>query len=133
MSDARSGRLLIRVEAGLFLAFGAGFVVAPVALADLLTGSHPSSTSGVIDLRATYGGLALGLALTWIMLDRARQTRLALLSAGVALTCVAVGRVVGMIVDGSPNGVMWALLASEIIFAALSFRALRAAGPGPAV
>jgi hypothetical protein len=66
---------------------------------------------------------------TWLLLDRAHQTGLALLSAGLTLTCVAGGRLVGMLVDGSPNGVMWALLASEVLFAALSFTASRATRP----
>jgi hypothetical protein len=71
--------------------------------------------------------------MTWLLLDRAHQTGLALLSAGITLTCVAGGRVVGMLVDGSPNGAMWALLASEVLFAALSFTGSHATRSSSAV
>lgn len=36
------------------------------------------------------------------------------------LASVAIGRIIGMIVDGSPNGFMFALLIAEVVFAATS-------------
>jgi len=126
-----SARALLWTEAALFALFGVGFLVAPAALAEVITGAPPGAASAAIDLRATYGGLALGLALTWLLLDRAGHARLGLMSAGMVLSCVALGRIVGMIVESSPNAFMWLLLISEVVFAGLSLGVARTAVDSP--
>ncbi|MDI9629291.1 MAG: DUF4345 family protein [Acidobacteriota bacterium] len=131
MNRVTSARALLWTEAALFALFGVGFLVAPAALAEVITGAPPGAASAAIDLRATYGGLALGLALTWLLLDRAGHARLGLMSAGMVLSCVALGRIVGMIVESSPNAFMWLLLISEVVFAGLSLGVARTAVDSP--
>lgn len=59
------GSVLIRLNAAFFVVYGLAFVVAPEAVGRAITGSAPGTPSGVIDMRATYGGMtvAVGLAL----------------------------------------------------------------------
>ncbi len=58
----------------LFILFGAGFIAAPNALSLLLTGAAPGTPSAVTDMRATYGGTALGLGLFFGLCARNRVT-----------------------------------------------------------
>ena len=53
------------------------------------------------------------------------------MSAGMVLSCVALGRIVGMIVESSPNAFMWLLLISEVVFAGLSLGVARTAVDSP--
>ena len=112
--------ILLWVNAVLFILFGVGFMFAPTPLATWITGSSPSTTSGAIDLRATYGGLAFGLGIFWAICASNGSHKIGLLSAFLVLASVAIGRIIGMIVDGSPNGFMFALLIAEVVFAATS-------------
>ena len=79
-------------------------------------------------MRATYGGISLGLAVFWGWCARGRNTQHAgLLSSLLVLSAAAFGRLIGMIVDGSPNVFMFVLFAAEVLFAALIFAALKKA------
>ena len=118
--------ILLWINAALFLVFGAGFIVAPGFLAQLITGATPSTTSALIDLRATYGGMALGLGLFWGFCARRQRTvRIGLMASLLVLLGIALGRLIGMVVDGSPNTFMFALLAAELLFIGLIAVALR--------
>ena len=55
--------VLLWINAAFFLVFGALFLVAPGVFAELLTGATPATTNALIDIRATYGGMALGIGL----------------------------------------------------------------------
>jgi hypothetical protein len=65
---------LLRVNAALFIAFGTCFIVAPEFFADALTGSEPWTSSALIDMRATYGGMCLGVGLAFWFCARQRET-----------------------------------------------------------
>lgn len=116
-----NAKLLLWINAILFILFGMGFILAPSPLAQWITGSTPSTTSGMIDLRATYGGLALGIGIFWALCASNGSERNGLLSAILVLLAVAIGRITGILLDGNPNLFMLILLAAEIIFAILNF------------
>ena len=116
-----NAKFLLWVNAILFVLFGVGFILAPLPLAQWITGSTPSTTSGIIDLRATYGGLALGIGIFWALCASNGSERNGLLSAILVLSAVAIGRITGILLDGTPNLFMFLLLTAEIIFAALNF------------
>ncbi len=119
---------LLWITAALFLAFGLGFILVPAFFSQLITGASPATSSGLADMRATYGGISLGLAVFWGWCARGRNTQHAgLLSSLLVLSAAAFGRLIGMIVDGSPNVFMFVLFAAEVLFAALIFAALKKA------
>ncbi len=116
-----NAKILLWINAILFVLFGIGFIFAPSPLAQWITGSTPSTTSGMIDLRATYGGLALGIGIFWALCASNGSERNGLLSAILVLSAVVIGRITGILLDGNPNIFMFILLTAEIIFAALNF------------
>jgi len=117
---------LLRVNAVLFIVFSICFVVAPEFFAYALTGSEPRTTSAVIDMRATYGGMGLGIGLLFWFLARQRETVTAgLIGSFLVLGAMAMARVVGFFVDGSPNAFMLVLFGAEVLFVVLSASALK--------
>lgn len=106
---------LLWITSVLFIAFGVGFVVAPKALADLTTNGEPNVPSAVTDMRAVYGGVALGLGLFIGYCARRRETvRLGLWASLFVVASIGLARLIGMIVDGSPNAFMVVFFATEI-------------------
>jgi hypothetical protein len=121
--------ILLWVTSLLFVAFGIGFVVAPRYFADLVTGSAPTVPSAVIDMRATYGGVALGLGLFFgVAARRATWLRPALVASLLVIACIGGARLVGIVADGEPNSFMLLLLATEVISVALFALAIRQVG-----
>lgn len=118
-------RGVLWVNCGLFVVFGLGFVLAPVTLSTWVTGSAPGTASAVTDMRATYGGMALGLGVVF-GLCAARPDRVALGMRGVVVVMIALAgaRLLGMIVDGPPNVFMYAFLAAEAAMAGLAMYAV---------
>ncbi|MGH2794654.1 MAG: DUF4345 domain-containing protein [Actinomycetota bacterium] len=118
--------LLLRITSVLFVAFGIGFVVAPQDLAELMTDAAPSVPSAVTDMRATYGGVALGIGLfIGYCARRAETVRLGLLAAISVIASLGTARLIGIIIDGSPNAFMLVFLATEVASLLLLVIALR--------
>jgi len=124
--------ILLWVTAALFAGFGLGFVAAPHYFADLVTGSAPTVPSAVIDMRATYGGVALGVGLFFgVAAMRRHWLRPALLASLLVIACIGGARLIGIVADGQPNAFMILFLATEVIFVALFGLALRQVGSRP--
>ena len=122
----RFANTLLKINAALFAVFGLGFIFTPVFFAQFLTGATPGTTSALIDMRATYGGISFGLALFWAYCARRTDTTATgVLSALLVLTVVAIARVIGLLIDGTPHAIMFVLLAAEVLFIGLNFSALR--------
>ncbi len=119
--------VLLWINSILFVAFGAGFILVPDTLSLLITHSSPGTSSAVIDMRATYGGMALGIGL-FFGLCAYRQTNilLGLIAALLVMTSVAGGRLFGIVMNGAPNLFMLILLAAELLFTVLLLLALKA-------
>ena len=55
--------LLVVLGAAFFIVYGVAFIFAPTAMASFITGAAPAHPSSMIDFRATYGGMTLGVGL----------------------------------------------------------------------
>lgn len=87
--------------------------------------------AGAVEIRGFYGGLELGLGIFFaIALARRSWWRPALLVQVLALGGAAVGRLVGILVDGGGEWLVLALMAAEAGAALVGLAALRALRQG---
>jgi hypothetical protein len=96
-----------------FVIYGAAFVIAPVEMASLVTGGSPITSSGLIDLRATYGGMSIAVG-SIICLLAMQNMGLSLLFTGIVLLAMAAARIVGIVIDTNPNTIMIVYLVAEL-------------------
>ena len=118
------GKTLVFVNGVLFVGFGLGFIIAPGFFLKLFTDTTLSLPSAVIDVRATYGGLGLGVGV-WLLLCFKDNVRLGLLGSLVVLASIILGRTIGLIVDGNPNIFMFVFLGAEMVFFLAALYALK--------
>ncbi len=121
-----SGRSLLLFNALVFAFVGVSFLLFPTYASQIVTGDVPATPSGLMDMRATYGGVLLGVGLVFQMLNKEPQTRCAgLLALALILGLMAIGRLIGMMLDGPANTIMYLFLAYEILFVGLALRAFK--------
>ncbi len=90
-----------------------------------------STASALSEVRATYGGLQIGIGLFLIVgARRAAVARAALLAQGLMVGGLVAGRLVGWFSDGPPNGLVMGLLALETGVAVLSWWLYARSGGG---
>ena len=119
-------RTLVWINCALFIAFGLGFTFAPALLASVVTGAEPATPTAVIDMRATYGGMALGLAtLFWLCARDEKGVSIGIRGVLGVMVFLALSRLLGIVIDGSPNAFMVLLLVAEVVMAVLAVVALR--------
>lgn len=106
--------IIVLIVFGLsFGVFGAWALVAPQSLAQLLHFGLQTPGS-VTEMRAFYGGLELGLcALMLVAVVNRTLVPGALLALVAAAGGIAVARVIGLVLDGSANGLLLGALAFE--------------------
>ncbi len=120
-------RILILVSAGIFLFFGTWLFAIPTALEGI--GIKLTTPEAFVDVRATYGGLELGLA-AFLLVAQARPAwyRPALLLSATCIAGFGAGRLGGILLaweGGTP--LMWFFLAIEVVGAAAMAWAYRRA------
>jgi len=109
-------KLLVQLTAVFFLIYGVMFTFYPGIFSNIVTGGIPSTSSGFIDMRATYGGLSFAVGVLILLLSRNNGTlKLGLLSVAVVLLSMAAARTLGIIADGNPNKLMYIYLAAEVV------------------
>lgn len=109
-------KLLVTLTAIFFLVYGILFALFPSLFASYVTNTVPLTTSGLIDMRATYGGMSIAVGILMLALaDNTKTLDLGLLSVAVVLLCMATTRMLGIVVDGEPNTLMLVYLAAEIV------------------
>ncbi len=92
-------RYLVWANCALFVAFGLGFTFFPGLLSSIVAGSEPTSPSAVIDMRATYGGMALGLAfLFWLCTKDKQAVYIGVRGVLGLMVLLALSRLFGIIV-----------------------------------
>lgn len=108
-------KLLIQITAAVFLVYGVAFVSIPIQMIEWVTGAGLSSSSAVIDVRATYGGMSLAVSVVLFILSKKQSTiGLGLVTVALFMFCMAFGRLIGIWLDGSANWQMYLYLALEV-------------------
>ena len=118
--------LLVQITAAIFVLYGLGFTFAPLAMAQFVTDASPTHASAIIDMRATYGGMSLAVGvLLFVLSARAEWLKAGLLAVTIIMAGMALGRVVGIVVDGNANTFMYIYLGLEIVGAVAAGMLLR--------
>ncbi len=108
-----SSRALLLINSFGFMVFGFLFLYWPKEAA-YWVGIHVDSSSGLGDIRATYGGLQIGLGLYLLFCSLFPPARLAgFLAATLAFGGLMIGRLAGILFDGMPDKISFGLLAVE--------------------
>jgi hypothetical protein len=77
------------------------------------------------DMRATYGGMALGLAFIFGLCTKdEKDVRLGVRGVLVTMTALAGSRLFGMLLDGSPTILISVLFVAEALMASLALLTL---------
>ena len=107
-----------------FAGFGAILLVRPALMG--VVGIALTEPAASAEIRAFYGGLELGLA-AFFALAAARPTwhRAALVAQVAAFSGVVLGRLIGLVVDGAGEPLLFGFLAMEAAGALLGLWALR--------
>lgn len=122
----KSGQKILLFNAAVFGLVGLSFLLFPATMANFVTGTAPKTASGLIDMRATYGGALLGFGIVLQFLNSKSETRRHGLYALIAvLGGMAFGRMAGMLMDGPANAMMYVNLIYELFFVGASLKALR--------
>ena len=118
-------RVFLWINCAVFGLYAIGFVFWPQAMSLALVDSAPELGPAMTDMRATYGGMMLGMALLFGLLAREEQT----LKVGhqgviIVLALMAASRGLGMVIDHDTNTMMIAFLIAEAIGVAIGVFAL---------
>ncbi len=121
-------RVLVVVAALTFLGFGVWLITVPEALEGI--GVHLTSPAARIDVRATYGGLELGLA-GFLALCAMREdwVRVGLVASACTIAGFGLGRLVGIIVEGQGTPLMWFFFGLEATTTVIYVAVIRRAAP----
>ena len=118
-------RILLWLNCLVFVIYGFAFTLFAENLAIWVTDTAPRSTSGLIDMRATYGGMSLAIGIILgILAKEATTVRLGITSLIIIMGGMATGRLLGIVIDGNANGVMYLYLAAEILVIILALVSL---------
>ena len=95
-------------------------------------GVHLTSATALAEARSIHGGGFGALALlAWLGLFRADFRRTGLRVAAFVMLGLAVGRVVGVVVDGAIDSLTLGATVVEVVLGGLAVIALRREGEGP--
>jgi peptidoglycan/LPS O-acetylase OafA/YrhL len=111
--------LFLRIIAAILAVFGLIYLISPITLAT--KAGITADNSGLTDIRATYGGIQIGLAvfLYWSSLARERIPS-ALAATAIIFFFVGACRFYGVIVDGELSGFNLIGLSFEIVLTIIS-------------
>ncbi len=113
--------VIVRLNGLVFLLYGLAFAVCPQVLSRLVADTAPGTVSGLVDMRASYGGMSVAVGALLLVLASGRDTlRQGLAGVVLLMLCMASGRLLGMAVDGTGNLVMSAYLALEVFMAMIA-------------
>lgn len=117
---------IIDFNAILFCLYGLGFIFFPHYLSTLVMGYAPTTSSGIIDMRATYGGICLGFGLLLAYCARDRKSTVKGLWAVILVVGgMALGRLMGVVIDDNPNVMMYIFLGLEVTIVTIAVIVLR--------
>ena len=94
--------------------YGLACALVPVELFRWVTNGELSGSSSIVDFRATYGGMTIAVGTFIYYLLHKGQVRLSLHLIVVALLCMAATRILGFMIDGRTNVLMYVYLGLEM-------------------
>jgi hypothetical protein len=107
----RLARTSLVLTALVFFVFGLLFLASPKMIE--IMGVSLDTPTARTEIRGFYGGMELGLAFFFITTLRKQWLRPGLICQMASLGGLALGRVVGVLVDGSPDLSIWLLTSVE--------------------
>ncbi len=117
-------RIVLAASGVVFVGFGVAFLLWPSRMA-LRVGIPLVTMTGTTDVRAIYGGMEIGFGAFMLIASARRAWVLpGLVAALCALAAMALSRALGIALDGGPDPLTSALLASEVSGAAITLLAL---------
>ena len=118
-------KIFILINSVVFLLYGIGFMFVPETFSLYVTDTVPMTNSGLIDMRATYGGMSVGFAVLLFFMSKDSKTfTLGVKAIILIIGGMALGRTIGMIKDGSPNTIMYVYLLLEIVVVLIGIKLL---------
>ena len=108
----------------IYLIIGVWCLVAPIQTSSGVEISLPTTTA-IVDFRATYGGLLIGIGVFFIVCLKDTYIRLGLILQALSLGGLAFGRIVGLFLDGMPNPLLIYFLIAEVAAVILAMFAIR--------
>lgn len=120
--------IVVWLAGATFILYGCAFAIQPHDMAYLTTGLDPDTVSGLVDIRATYGGMTVAVGIIIIYLKQRVSVQHSLLAVSLVLLCMAITRGMGFILDGQTNALMYLYFAAEILGAALAMWAAKSEG-----
>lgn len=117
-------RALILIAALITAGFGVWLLINPMALAGV--GIPADSPIARVEIRAMYGGLELGIAafLLWCAAVPAWR-RVGLVAAALMVGGIALGRGLGILLEGGAEPLMWFFFAIEAVYTACAVACLK--------
>lgn len=111
--------LFLKIIAAILAVFGLIYLFSPITLAT--KAGITADNSGLTDIRATYGGIQIGLAvfLYWSSLAHSRLSS-ALAATAIIFFSVGACRFYGVIVDGEFSGFNMIGLSFEVVLTVIS-------------
>ncbi len=117
-------RVVLALTGLVFVGFGVAFLLWPLQMT-LRVGIPLVTMTGTTDVRALYGGLEIGFGVFLLIASARRTWALPGLAATLcALAGMGLSRALGVALDGGPEPITGALLASEVSGAAIAALAL---------
>jgi hypothetical protein len=116
---------------GIFTALiGVIYILAPGGFLTEAAGFGELAPGGLTDVRATYGGMQLGLGafVLWASFDESR-VRMALVLVALSIAAVGLSRALGLALDGSMNPFHVSGVLTEAFITAFTLFVLRRVGP----
>lgn len=113
------------INCAVFGLYAICFIFWPQTISMVVVDSAPELGPAMTDMRATYGGMMLGLALLFGLLAREAKTlKVGLQGVIIVLALMAASRGLGMVIDNDTNTMMVAFLIAEAIGVAVGVLAL---------
>lgn len=115
MSATLIGRGVLGLGALLYLTLGVWLLIWPEGLG--VVGLSAETPAARTELRATYGGLELGLFafLAWCACGGRERLRVGLVGLGLSTLGFAFGRVIGIVWDQPPEPIFRTLVGVEVV------------------
>ncbi len=119
-------KTIVGILALVFLFIGVAFIAAPAAMTDMATGVEPDRASSLTEIRAVSGGVALGIGLFFgLCVRRTEWLTMALVLGSLVGGSLALGRIVGFLVDGDVTGMQASFAVAEVATLVVCAWALR--------